>query len=546
MWRWLWLSLWAFTAAHGATFVLTVGVEQYDDPGVTPLRYAVADAQAVAAVFRGAGATHEQVSCLTSDTTEPARRATRINVVTALQRIRDLARPGDQVVCFYAGHGLEHEGRQYLLTADTRRDLLADTALPMSLVNRALTGLQASAVVFLIDACRNAPDAARGEADVTLSEGLARGLRPQVLARPEAPKPELTATLLSCSTGQRAWEDPERGHGAFTTVLLAGLSGQAAGPDGQVWLSGLNGYLEREMKLWCARTGRDQTPHLDNPSGGDVVLLKPPPEPLVTLTARNTPLADVVAEVADQVGAQVVFGAGVDPTAKVTGRLEQQPLSTALRVLLLAHQLTVRIEGEVYIIERPGTPDEPPAQPAPGVAQADPGEVRVLDTAIINHTNGARPPAVGDPWWAVWIHYEVVRQHPGPLEVRLRLGGQSTTWADAPGATGRHAGYLPFDTGLDGPIRYAAEVTGSRAEDGQLQGDLRREGVFERCRRPPRSTSTTPGRSRYIRADTWSSGVRLARWIGSSTCSANRWTPAPSAMSRATRRPAAAVSCRRR
>ena len=351
----LWL---AGTLASAETYVVCAGVEQYSDQRLTGVRYAVADAEAMARAFRAAGVPRENVTVLTSEGADPQRLASRGNLVAVLQRVRDLARRGDKVVFLFVGHGLEVDDQQYLLTADTAFDLVAETALSMPLVNRALQGLQASEVLFLLDLSRHAPEASRSDEGAQLTEGLVRGVRPRVLPGGPTAKPILTATLLSCDVDQRAYDDPEAGHGLFTECLLSGLAGAAQGDDDQVWLSGLVKYVQTEVRRRCQKQGRLQNPLLLNPAGGDMVVLKPLAEPLVSLDVTDATLAEVVTDIAGQVGAQVVLGPGVDPNATVTARLELQPLSAALKILVLAHGLLTRREGETYVIEAPGAPPD--------------------------------------------------------------------------------------------------------------------------------------------------------------------------------------------
>ena len=352
--RWLGLVCLLAACCSADTFVLSVGVEQYDDERISSLKYAVADARSIAAAFRASGVKPENVALLTNAESESASRPTRIALITNLQRIRDRARPGDKVIFFFAGHGVEENGGQYLLTVDTRRDMMAETALPIELVERALQGLQARELLCIIDACRNNPDASRSDEGAHLTEGLIRGVQPLPQPAPSGAQPVVSATLLSCDVGQRAYEDPEQEHGVFTVHLLNGLKGEAAGEDKRVRLKLLTAYVTQELSLWTQRTGKQQTPRLLNPSGEDMVILTPRLEPLVSIDARNKALADVVADVADQVGAQVVLGQGARPDARLSGHLEQQPLETALGALLQAQRLTLRKQGEIYIIEAPG------------------------------------------------------------------------------------------------------------------------------------------------------------------------------------------------
>ncbi len=347
--------------AQAETYVITAGVEKYDDERISSLKYANADAKSVAQAFRGSGVPRQNVTLLTTDETDGTRRPTRGNLLRALQNARQRAVAGDKLVFYFAGHGIEQEGEHYLLTVDTQVDLVQDMSLPMRLVNKALDGLQAGEVLFILDACRNDPQKGRSDTDAKMTDGLARGLRPQFKPVGAVPKPRVVATLLACDAGERAWEDPEAGHGVFTLYLAKGLSGQAA-KDGRVTLSGLAAYVQQQVGLWAARAKRTQTPKLQNADGGDMVLLVPPAEPLVSVSFQNETLARVVEMVAQQYGVQIVLGRGVDAQARVTGRLENLPLSTTLKALLAAHKLTVRREDGVCIIEAQA---DPPAASRP-------------------------------------------------------------------------------------------------------------------------------------------------------------------------------------
>ncbi len=359
------LVLFLASLTHAAeTHVVAAGVEQYDDARISSLKFAAADARAVAAVFRASGVPRQNVALLTTEARAAMARPSRIGLITALQSARDRCRPGDTLIFFFGGHGVEQDGEQYLLSSDTRRDLLAETALPLALVNKALKGIEAEQVLFILDACRNDPDAGKGDTDARMTDGLARGLRPKVVSQAGGPK--LTATLLSCDVGERAFEDPKSGHGAFTVALLRGLQGAAAEAGQPVRLGRLAAYVQDEVNRWATREGKHQTPKLLSPDGQDMDLLTPPTEPVVSVTFRNVTLTDAIAELAAEYGTQIVLGPGVDPGGRVNGRLELQPLGTALRLLLLALDLKVRRDGPVYVIEKPVTAAAPSPAPSGG------------------------------------------------------------------------------------------------------------------------------------------------------------------------------------
>ncbi|MCC7492439.1 MAG: caspase family protein [Fimbriimonadaceae bacterium] len=349
------------------------------------MKYAAADANEVGAAFRASGVAPRNVVVLTSDTAQADRQGTRANFLRALSGVRERAVAGDKVVVFFAGHGIAKEGQQYLLPSDTQADLFEETALAVRTVNKALEGTQAAELLFLLDACRNDPTAGRGDNDAALTDGLARGLRP-ILAKP-VDRPAVVATLLACDVGQRAYEDPEAGHGAFTVYLPPARGGQATA-GGPVKLSALASYVNKEVTAWGGRSRKEQRPRLENPDGGDMLILTPPPEPLVSVAFVNHTLAQVVDLVSQQYGAAIVLGKGVDPTLSVTGRLENQPLGTVLKVLVAAHDRTVRKQAGVFLIESagagdPARPDQPPTGPADLPVAADgPGDCRAIMEAV--------------------------------------------------------------------------------------------------------------------------------------------------------------------
>lgn len=121
--------------------------------------------------------------------------------------------PGDSVVFFYAGHGIQFDGRNYLLATDANLKSQYDVTLNSIDVGsflRRLDDSRAAVKIIFLDACRNNPfaKAFRGGG----SRGLARmGMAP-------------SGTLISFATrpgGVAA--DGEGEHGLYTAQLLKHL-----------------------------------------------------------------------------------------------------------------------------------------------------------------------------------------------------------------------------------------------------------------------------------------------------------------------------------
>ncbi|MBI2297810.1 MAG: caspase family protein [Armatimonadetes bacterium] len=266
------------TAATADTYVVAVGVDTYDNEGISSLHYAVADVRAIADTFRASGLRDRNIAVLTSDAADWNQRATKGNVLRALGFAKECAVAGDTLIFFFSGHGQQVGDTSYLLTQDTDRDLVADTALPVSMLNTKLAGLQASRLLFVIDACRNDPNAGRSDPDAVLSDGMARGVRPVCLPGAGKPAPA-AALLLACDVGQRAWEMRAELHGAFSWYLIRGLQGEAKDADGVVRLARLAGYVQEQVADWAQRAGHQQRPRFEA-AAEDMDLLRVPARPV--------------------------------------------------------------------------------------------------------------------------------------------------------------------------------------------------------------------------------------------------------------------------
>ena len=346
-WLGLLLPLIIIVRAPGEVVAVAVGVEAYDDAEVSPLRFAANDAAAFAGQINAGGVPRRNVRLLTTAQPEPARQPTRETLLQALEWLRASCTQDDTAILFFAGHGVEVEGQPILMLSNTRRRLLAETGLSLDAVGKALAGTRAKRIVLLIDACRNDPDQGRGDADAKLSEGFTRGLRPRLTGSAGAPA---IAMLLACDVGQRAWEVPAARHGSFTLALLRGLNGGAGQPGEAVMMTALAAFVEREVNDWARSEGRQQSPRLINPDGLEATLTTVPSEPVVHLSARDVPLAEVVTGLEAESGQRVVLDEHTNPDLRVTAEAWGRPLDSALRLLAIGLGLKVTKEQGVWMV----------------------------------------------------------------------------------------------------------------------------------------------------------------------------------------------------
>ena len=153
-------------ALAGKRVALVIGNSDYQH--VAKLPNPAADAAAIAELLRKAGFDHvEQRSDL-------GVRAFR----SAMREFAYLARGADMAVVFYAGHGIEVGGNNYLIPTDARlkTDLdIDDEIMPLDRVLRSLEAARTRLVI--LDACRDNPflaSMARLSSSRSIGRGLAR------------------------------------------------------------------------------------------------------------------------------------------------------------------------------------------------------------------------------------------------------------------------------------------------------------------------------------------------------------------------------------
>lgn len=241
--------------AQGKTWVVSVGIDDYQRDSVPDLQFADADAKLMAQAFQDlARVPAGNVFVLTSDTIVEDNTPKATNILYRLSWLKQHAGAADTVVFFFAGHGMHVDGRGFLLTeeADSRStDTLKASSLPVDTLFGSLRAIPCARVMTIFDACRNDPT---GKATPSLSEPLTQNLSLTTAALQ-------SATVFSCNIGERSWEWKEKQHGFFSYHFAEGLKAGALQSDGRITLQSLTNYLSRVVPESTARlAGGRQTP----------------------------------------------------------------------------------------------------------------------------------------------------------------------------------------------------------------------------------------------------------------------------------------------
>ena len=255
--------------AGAKKYAVIVGVNRYDDAGIGPLEFAVADAKAIHETLTSAPAGFDaERAVLLTDDSAAERRPTRSNVLKFLNAFIGLATPDDTVLVYFAGHGTTEkdaasgQDRLYLLPADASVSLIRDTSIAYQSVKDLLEACPARRKVMILDACHSAA----GRDLSRMTQSTEQQLKPQA---------EGMVVMAACGADEVSHEMKETGHGAFTHFLLEGFQGGAdTNGDGLVGAAELSAYTWEKTSLWAANQGFSQKPWQIATTSGDIVLSK--------------------------------------------------------------------------------------------------------------------------------------------------------------------------------------------------------------------------------------------------------------------------------
>ncbi|BBC26649.1 SAV_2336 N-terminal domain-related protein [Pseudanabaena sp. ABRG5-3] len=215
-----------------------IGINDYDE--ILPLRYAKNDAENMRDFFvQDLGVGHDHIYFFTDDSPRNTYgRKTQPTYGTLLSFLADrfetpFLAVGDTLWFYFAGHGMNFEGRDYLLPSDGNPRTIK-TAIPISYVTERLRRSGADNIVMLIDGCFS--DGSQ-QFNTGIGEEMQQGVIIDESKKPntgvgigeEEQTQQGVITFFSCRPSQVSYEIDELRQGAFTKVLLEALRIQGEG-----------------------------------------------------------------------------------------------------------------------------------------------------------------------------------------------------------------------------------------------------------------------------------------------------------------------------
>lgn len=241
-----------YTASASRRRALVIGVDGYLN--LESLQKARNDAQAVSNALVDLG-----FDVLT------LYDASRREINSAVSTLAGQIEPGDEVLFYFAGHGIEVDGRNYLLPSDVPvvnygdESFLTGESIPAGRILDTFQRKGARTTVMVLDACRNNPFSVDGKRSVGGSRGLVR-MEP----------PEGAFILYSAGAGQTALDrlsdDDQNPNSVFTRALLPRLQEQGMS------LHDLAKQVRRDVQQLAASVNHEQFPAYYDQMSGDMFL----------------------------------------------------------------------------------------------------------------------------------------------------------------------------------------------------------------------------------------------------------------------------------
>ena len=199
-----------FPGARRRVHIVSVGIDHYDDEKIQQLHFAGSDAARFLKTLQDKAGTSVEI---VSQTLLRDAEASREAILARLNETIAKSEPGDSILLFVAGHGVQAADKNYYLaTSVTRVDNIENTSLRWSDLSNALAKARSRIAVFL-DTCQSGKAGTDFFAtnDASVSALIDR-----------APSGIL---IFSASKGrEESEESADHGGGVFTSAVIAALS----------------------------------------------------------------------------------------------------------------------------------------------------------------------------------------------------------------------------------------------------------------------------------------------------------------------------------
>ncbi len=242
-------------------FAVIIGVRDYKSNDVTPVKYALNDAEAVKEfAIRSLGYPEENVIFIPNPTKAEMEgtfgNASGVEGSLLYNHVYDdKGRNDAEVFVYYSGHGAPDQKSRsaYFVPTDAKPDTIRFSGYSMETMYNNLAKLPAKKITVVTDACFSGQS---GDGKMIIKSASPLAITAKITSNSK-----LNIFNASRDSEMASWYD-EEGHGLFTYYFLAGLSGEAdMNKDGTITAGEMDEYLgENIPKMARRKFSREQHP----------------------------------------------------------------------------------------------------------------------------------------------------------------------------------------------------------------------------------------------------------------------------------------------
>jgi len=224
--------------AYDNSYAFIVGINNYSDPKIPGLNYAVEDAKAIAQLLEGLDFPKENIKILINE------NATLTKIKEEFVNLGRKTRKNDRLIVYWAGHGDSEPSARggemgYLIPSDGKRNSMYSSCLSMDEVKRLTELVAAKHVLFLVDACYGGLSAVTSR---SLPKESERYLQKVTSA-------EAVQIITAGTKDEQVVESSLWGHSAFAKAIIDGFQTRLVDLDGNsvVTTDELYSYLQGKV-----------------------------------------------------------------------------------------------------------------------------------------------------------------------------------------------------------------------------------------------------------------------------------------------------------
>lgn len=223
---------------EGKIFLISIGINKYQDKKINTLRYAEKDSKDIiksfSQAYKGKEILHHVIN---------GRNATKEGILLTISSVAKKANSKDKIIVYYSGHGYANEESldNYILPSNGVSDSLESTAIPVKKISRIINNNTNAKSVVIIDAC---------------NENINKKTTPLAHANIKN-----TTFIFSSSNGQLSAESSRFKNGVFTHYLTKALRKPEIldrNNDKELSIKELLSYVNSNMQDYLSKQGVQQ------------------------------------------------------------------------------------------------------------------------------------------------------------------------------------------------------------------------------------------------------------------------------------------------